>query len=324
MDLQNTIEAYVMQLKNENVERTLKEVAKVCKHIMATLYDTYYPNAEEQRPGPISRCPDSDIICIAWLLELIGKDSENAGYKMIKAELSDLFPNLPERSRFNRRRRNLYHASEKLRRILIKFLPDDDLFIVDSFPMPICDFKRAPASTSPLKCADATGTLATYGKCATKGLGTFFGFRGNIITTHYGLPVDFAIATADTDDRQVLPLFCERGTYPVIIGDKGYVSKELETELLQTDNVCLLPTRRKNQKAQYPPEFRKQQQKIRRRVETTISQLTQQFNASRIRARSHWGMLTRFSNKLGGFTLGVFLNKCLGRKLMALKDVVYA
>ena len=144
-----------------------------------------------------------------------------------------------------------------------------------------------------------------------------------MITTAYGLPVDFAIATADTDDREVLPLFCERGTYPIIIGDKGYISEEVETDLLMTYNVCLFPTRRKNQKAQYPSKFCKLHQKI-RRVETTISQLTQQFNVSRIRARSHWGMLTRFSNKFGGWTLGVFLNKCLGRKLMALKDVVYA
>ena len=322
MDLQDTIEEYVMQLKN--VERTLKVAAKVCKQIVATLYDAYFPGAEAFRPGPKSLCPDSDILTISWLLELIGKDSENAGYKLIKAELKDLFPNLPERSRFNRRRRNLCRASEKLRQILIQFLPEDDVFIVDSFPIPLCDFKRAPASTSPLKCADATGTLATYGKCATKGLDTFLGFRGSVITTAYGLPVDFAIATADTDDREVLPLFCERGTYPTIIGDKGYVSEELERDLLETKNVCLLPTRRKNQKKQYPPKFRKLHQKIRRRIETTISQLTQQFNVSRIRARSHWGMLTRFSNKFGGFTLGVFLNKCLGRKLMALKDVVYA
>ena len=88
--------------------------------------------------------------------------------------------------------------------------------------------------------------------------------------------------------------------------------------------MCLLPTRRKNQKAQYPPRFRPQHAKLRRRIETTISQLTHQFNVSRIRARGHWGVRTRLSNKFGGFTLGVFLNKCLGRKLMALKDVVYA
>ena len=105
------------------------------------------------------------------------------------------------------------YASEKLRLVLIQFLPDDEVFIVDSFPIPLCDFKRAYASTSPLKCADGTGTLATYGKCARKGLSTFLGFRGSMITTAYGLPVDFAIATtADTDDREVIPLLCERGT----------------------------------------------------------------------------------------------------------------
>ncbi|MDE0313552.1 MAG: hypothetical protein OXM61_01505 [Candidatus Poribacteria bacterium] len=73
-------------------------------------------------------------------------------------------------------------------------------------------------STSPLKCADGNGTLAAYGKCATKALDTFFGFRGSVIPTSYGLPVDFAIAPADTDDREVLPLFCERGIYPIIQG----------------------------------------------------------------------------------------------------------
>lgn len=82
MDLQDTIKEYVMQLKN--VEQTLKEVVKVYKQIMSTLYDTYFPNDEALPSGPISRCTDSDIICIAWLLELIGKDSENAGYKLIK------------------------------------------------------------------------------------------------------------------------------------------------------------------------------------------------------------------------------------------------
>lgn len=322
MDLQDTLEQYVMQLKN--TERTLEDVALVCQKIVAELYDTYFPAAESLRPGPISLCPDSDIITIAWLLELIGKDSELAGYKYIRAQLGHLFPHLPERSRFNRRRRNLCHASEKLRSVLVKLLPDDDVFIVDSFPIPLCDFKRAATSTSPLKCADGTGTMATFGKCATKGLDTFLGFRGSVITTAYGLPVDFAIATADTDDREVLPLFCERGTYPIIIGDKGYVSETLETELLETYNVCLLPTRRSNQKKQYSKAFRQQHQRIRRRIETTISQLTNQFNISRIRAKAHWGFLTRLSNKFGGFTLGVFLNRCLGRPLMALKDVVHA
>lgn len=53
------------------------------------------------------------------------------------------------------------------------------------------------------------------------------------------------------------------------------IAEELEVDLLRTDNVCLLPTRRPNQKKQYPSDFCKLHREIRRRVETMISQLTQ-------------------------------------------------
>ena len=203
-------------------------------------------------------------------------------------------------------------------------LPQTEVFIVDSFPIPICDFKRAKASRSDLKWADASGTLATYGHCATKSLGTFLGFRGHLITTGTGVPVDFAIASADIDDREVLPLLSERRRYPILLGDKGYISGSLQEELLETENTCLLPTLRSNQKHQYPETFRKLQVRVRRRIETTIGQLTQQFHVSRVRARTHWGVETRMSHKFGACLLGAFLNQCLGRPLMKLRDLVLA
>lgn len=322
MDLQSTLEAYALQLKN--VPRTLVTVAGVVQKIMKTLYDAHFPDAENRRPGRNPECPDSDIIAIGWLLEYITEDSENAGYRRLKAELKTVFESLPERSRFNRRRRNLSEASEVLRRDLTRFLPQTEVFIVDSFPIPICDFKRAKTSKSDLKWADASGTLATYGHCATKGLATFLGFRGHLITTGTGVPVDFAIASADIDDREVVALLSERGRYPVLLGDKGYISGPLQDELLETENTCLLPTLRSNQKHQYPETFSKLQVQVRRRIETTIGQLTEQFKVSRVRARTHWGMRTRMSHKFGASLLGAFLNQCLGRPLMKLRDLVLA
>ena len=106
-------------------------------------------------PAPNPDCPDSDILTLGWLLEYIGADAEHSGYQRLKAELQTVFPSLPERSRFNRRRRNLWGASEVLRRTLRQHLPQADVYIVDSFPIPICDFKRAKASKSDLKWADA-------------------------------------------------------------------------------------------------------------------------------------------------------------------------
>ena len=199
---------------------------------MKTLYDFHFPNAETRRPGRNPDAPDSDILTIAWLLEYIGADSEHAGYPRLKVQLQRLFPSLPERSRLNRRRRNLMAASEVLRQTLRTYLPQTDVFIVDSFPMPMCDLKRAKSSRSDLKWADASGCLATYGRCATKGLGTFFGFRGHLITTGDGVPVDFAIAAANIDDREVLRVLSENRGYPIILGDKGY-------HILQRQNSVL-------------------------------------------------------------------------------------
>ena len=323
MDLQYTLEQFALQLKTK--PRTLRNVAKVFQKIMKTLYETHFPNAEVHRRGPVPVCLDSDILAVAWLLEYIGEDSERSGYPRIQAELRGVFPTLPERSRFNRRRRNLSTASERLRQHLTRYFPMPDVFIVDSFPMPICDFKRAQTSKSDLKWADATGTLATYGTCATKSLGTFFGFRCSLIATVEGLPIDFGITPADTDDREGLRYLCERGNlYPMILGDKGYVSQPLQQELLKTADTVLIPTLRSNQKQQYPEGFRKLQVRLRRRIETTIGQLTQQFHVSRIRARTHWGLQTRMNNKFGACLLGAFLNQCLGHPLMKLKDLVLA
>ena len=322
MELQYTLEAYAVQLKNK--PRTLLTVAGVVQKMMKAIYDRHYPNAEDRRPGRNPDAPDSDILSIAWLLEYIGAESEHTGYARLKLELRTLFPSLPERSRFNRRRRNLLGASEVVRQTLRRCLPQRDVFLVDSFPIPICDLKRAKPSTSDLKWADASGCFATYGRCATKGLGTFFGFRGHLITTVDGVPVDFAIASANRDDRDVLPLLSERGRYPIILGDKGYVSESLQLELLATENTCLLATLRSNQKQQYPEVFRRLQVRLRRRIETTLAQLTDQFSISRVRARGQWGLMTRMSNKFGAALLGAFLNSCLGRPLMKLKDLLIA
>ena len=322
MELQSTLEAYALQLKN--VPCTLIAVAGVVRKIMKLLYETHFRDAENHRPGRNPDCPDSDILAIGWLLESIGAASESSGYRRLKSQLRTVFPCLPERSRFNRRRRNLAIASEVCREALTDLLPKTDVFIADSFPIPICDVKRAEASTSDLKWTDGSGALATYGQCATKSLGRFFGFRGHLITTKMGLPVAWVIAAANIDDREVLRVMSENQGYPIVLGDKGYVSEALQQELLATENTCLVPTLRRNQKQQYPDDFRKHQVNLRRRIETTIGQLTAQFGVSRVRARKHWGLRTRMSNKIGACVLGAFLNQCLGRPLMKLKDLVLA
>ena len=106
------------------------------------------PKSEAHRPGPVSLCPDSDILALGWVAELAGVDSERAWYARIKAKYGTLFPHLPSLTRFNRRRRQLCAASEMCRGKLVELLPAAAFFLVDRFPMLLCDFKRAHGSTS--------------------------------------------------------------------------------------------------------------------------------------------------------------------------------
>ena len=82
MDLQYTLQRFALQLKNK--PRTLRRGAGVFQKIIKTLYEAYFPNAEARRPGPNPNCPDADILTVAWLLEYIGEDSENLGYRRIQ------------------------------------------------------------------------------------------------------------------------------------------------------------------------------------------------------------------------------------------------
>ena len=105
---------------------------------------------------------------------------------------------------------------------------------------------------------------------------------------------------------------------------KIHLGAAFKLETVVVEATVLVPTLRRNQKQQYPERFRKLQVRMRWRIETTIGQLTQQFHVSRLRALKHWGLLTRMSNKLGSCLLGAFINQCLGRPLMKLKDLVLA
>ena len=144
-----------------------------------------------------------------------------------------------------------------------------------------------------------------------------------LLVNSYGLPIAFLLASADhTDVEMVWPLV--EGLYGIVlIGDKGYVSEMLAKELKSMKNILLYALKRENQKEQYPKDFSRLLGKFRKRIETTLGQLVDQFHVARIRAHSYWGVLTRLSSKMAAFTVGVYLNHKLGLNLMALKELAF-
>ena len=110
-----------------------------------------------------------------------------------------------------------------------------------------------------------------------------------------------------------------------LIGDRGYISKELADLLRENRNISLIAIQRKNAKDKYPPMIGRIICKMRRRIETTFSQLSGQFNSQRLLAKIFYGLLTRPLNKFLAFNLMFFLNFALGdfSKPARLKSIVF-
>ena len=71
-----------------------------------------------------------------------------------------------------------------------------------------------------------------------------------------------------------------------------------------------------------PKPMVNQLMKVRRLVETVISQLTERFHIERVHARDLWHLANRFIRKLLAHTLGVFLNKRLGHQPLLFETLV--
>jgi Transposase DDE domain len=223
------------------------------------------------RPGPEpTSCSDSELITVALISECRSWDRETQAMQELAA-YRHLFPRLPERSRFNRRRRNLMGAIKTIRQIVLSLLDvaQEAYGAIDSIPLPVVAFHLAPQRTRDW---DAAG--ATFGYCASKKQ-TFFGYRLHLVVTLGGVILDFELTAANADERDVaidmLPAYVGR----TFLGDKGYVSAPLAAELA-TGGVRLIALRRANQRVALPDMLTRLVNRFRQIIETVNGQLTDQ------------------------------------------------
>lgn len=92
-----------------------------------------------------------------------------------------------------------------------------------------------------------------------------------------------------------------------IVGDKGYLSAEVQLDLFESANIRLNTHARSNQKnaKPFPTIFRK----VRKRIETNFSQLCDQFLFIRNYAKNVDGLFTRIIGKISAFTVLQYINK---------------
>ena len=122
------------------------------------------------------------------------------------------------------------------------------------------------------------------------------------------------MTAVNVDDRTILWELLSDAYQPIVLGDKGYIGDTFSQELKAEKGITLLALKRNNSKNPYPKDTRNWISKHRRRIETTFSQLAEQFHINEVLANSLNGLKARIQSKILGHNISYFMNKCLGNQ----------
>jgi hypothetical protein len=299
----------------------IADFADLCTYVYV-LTDVAYQEVAapyDQRPGPRSAFTDSELITLTIAAELLGLDAETRFLAYVRRNHASLFPRLPERSRYNRRRRQLVEVTNRIRGAILARLwrvleaEGRDLGVIDSLPVPVVGSHHAAGDHRWWGEAD-------FGRVPSKKQ-RIYGFKLHLLISHCGLILDFALAPANHNDGKLAAQLLRDKAGLTVLGDKGYINGPLQAQLATENDLVLLTPKRRNQRDQLPQALTQAINHFRQVIETINSQLVGQFNLQRNRAKSLFGLCARVQAKLAAHTFGLYLNYLLGRPLRALMDL---
>lgn len=229
---------------------------------------------------------DAEVITIALMQGYFGGATLRRTYALVKANAPAAFPHLCGYKRWLARLHQLTSLVGQLLEAARRQAEWGTLFLLDSKPLPLCLSLRHGR----VRLLREEG--AYFGKTSK---GWFFGFKLHLLTDLRGQIVGALLTPGNWTDREVALALAEFVEGGVAIGDLGYRGAQL-AQLLAEETGLLLLTRAdvEEQKALLAA--------VRARVETTFSQLWNQF-IDRIYSRSWHGLWNTVKLKMLYFNL---------------------
>ncbi len=254
---------------------------------------------------------DAEVVTLAVAQAIMGIPSDARFLKAAGKQLAHLFPLLPNRPGYLKRRQRLSDTIEALTVVFASDSPGfhDDLVLVDSTPV---ECARSIETTRRSQLADA----ADYGYCASHSR-YFWGFRLHALFALDGTPRALILTSPKTPERDVcLTLLqrCQRDGHLFVIGDKGYAGHEFEQLAAKLDATIVRP-RRKDEAGNGPHLA-----PIRQRIESIFQTCKDLLTLERHGARTLHGLGTRIRMRFLALAAAISLNHRLGRPTRALAD----
>ena len=271
----------------QNYNIILKELTKISGHIKTT------------KQIRLPKMSDLELVALNITAEYMSINSELQLFRCISGTVLD---GKIERSVYNKRKRKLLPYIGKIRETLSgKFADFTDVFIVDSTPIEICKISRANRSAI----CTTDEIKPSFGYCAAQ-KSRYFGYKLHAVCDKNGIFHSFDFSPANVHDVNYLNDIKENFQNCLLIGDRGYISKEIQMDLFNYSRINLSVPMRKNQHDFV--EFSRMKSKIRKRIETNISQLCGQFTINTNFAKTFQGLATRIVSKITSFTMIQYLN----------------
>jgi len=252
---------------------------------------------------------DSEVVTLCVAQAIMGIPSDERFLAAARTRLCHLFPVLPKRPGYHKRRERLSDTIEALIGVFARDSPGfhDDLLLVDSTPV---ECARSIETTRRSQLADA----ADYGYCASHSR-YFWGFRLHGLFALDGTPRALQLTSPKANERDVcLTLLSriERNQPLTAIGDKGYAGREFEQQAAALAVTIVRPTRRDE------PGASPHLAPIRQRIESIFQTCKDLLTLERHGARTLHGPRTRICSRFLALAAAISLNHRLGRPPRAL------
>ena len=264
--------------------------------------------------GPSPKLSDSEVLTMEIVGEFLGIDTDKGIYLFFRRHYAQWFPTLGEvhRTTFARQAANLWKIKEHLWQELLADTPHDPTFaICDSMPLAACLFARAH------RCRRFRGEAA-FGK-DTLLRQTFYGFRVHVRVCWPGVITRISVAPANAHELCVLPEIAEF-TSGLIVGDRNYHSPKTREELAGMGVELLAPYSSK--KRDPHPKRSAFLSRLRYRIDTVFSQLTERYCVKRVWARDMWHLASRLLRKVLSHTVAFLLNHQMGNPPLQLSKLL--
>jgi hypothetical protein len=282
---------------------------------------------DERHPGPAPSLSRSEVLTLALFSQWECFRSERAFYRYAQRHLRPAFPSLPARSQFNR----LLRAQQAALVACGQFFAT-----------------QLGAATVPYEAVDGTAVPVRNGKRRGRGwlvgqatigystaLGWYEGFYLGLSVTPSGVITGWVLAPANTNDHWVGEAFFALRHTPdarvagvgspsagPYLADTGFEGPRWHARWQAAYGAQVICAPQVRSKRAWSPAWRQWLASLRQIVETVIGQLQAPFRLRRERPHALSGLLGRLAAKVALHNGCCYLNRQLGRGLLAVADLI--